>query len=216
MSWDTGAHRRLGLPDGLLPGLVAGRHAGRRADPAGREPTPVSPARCRSPLSARTTPHRRSSESRPIPRTSPTSPAAPGVLVGVELDQPVLTDESRAANFTNERGVDGTIRYLRNVMGLWLLSRHCGPGELQGQSPAGRTDRSRPRPCPPADRSSTRTAGVPGTGRHAGADRPALRDAGRRRRTSPAGPCAASWTAWQPRSQRQSRTRTTLRAARSR
>lgn len=42
-------------------------------------------------------------------------------LVGVELSEPVLTDESRAANFTNEGGVDGTIRYLRNVMGLWLL-----------------------------------------------------------------------------------------------
>jgi sugar (pentulose or hexulose) kinase len=42
-------------------------------------------------------------------------------LVGVELDAPVLTEASRAANFTNEAGVDGTIRYLRNVMGLWLL-----------------------------------------------------------------------------------------------
>ena len=42
-------------------------------------------------------------------------------LVGVELDQPVLTEASRAANFANETGVDGTIRYLRNVMGLWLL-----------------------------------------------------------------------------------------------
>ncbi|MFD9700345.1 rhamnulokinase family protein [Lentzea sp. NPDC059081] len=42
-------------------------------------------------------------------------------LVGVELTTPVLTAESRAANFTNEGGVDGTIRYLRNVMGLWLL-----------------------------------------------------------------------------------------------
>jgi rhamnulokinase len=42
-------------------------------------------------------------------------------LVGVELDRPVLTEASRAANFTNETGVDGTIRYLRNVMGLWLL-----------------------------------------------------------------------------------------------
>ena len=42
-------------------------------------------------------------------------------LVGVELDEPVLSEESRRANFTNEGGVDGTIRYLRNVMGLWLL-----------------------------------------------------------------------------------------------
>jgi len=33
----------------------------------------------------------------------------------------VLTEESRAANFTNEVGVDGTIRYLRNVSGMWLL-----------------------------------------------------------------------------------------------
>lgn len=42
-------------------------------------------------------------------------------LVGVELTAPVLTAASRRANFTNEGGVDGTVRYLRNVMGLWLL-----------------------------------------------------------------------------------------------
>jgi rhamnulokinase len=42
-------------------------------------------------------------------------------LVGVELDRPVLTEESRLANFTNELGVDDRVRYLRNVMGLWLL-----------------------------------------------------------------------------------------------
>ncbi|WP_051799007.1 rhamnulokinase [Catenuloplanes japonicus] len=46
-------------------------------------------------------------------------------LVGVELDAPVLSEASRAANFTNEGGVDGTIRYLRNVMGLWLLQESC-------------------------------------------------------------------------------------------
>jgi rhamnulokinase len=42
-------------------------------------------------------------------------------LVGLELTGPVLTDASREANFSNEAGVDGTVRYLRNVMGLWLL-----------------------------------------------------------------------------------------------
>ncbi|WP_233221210.1 rhamnulokinase [Streptomyces carminius] len=42
-------------------------------------------------------------------------------LAGVELDAPVLTEASRAANFTNELGVDGTVRHLRNVMGLWPL-----------------------------------------------------------------------------------------------
>lgn len=43
-------------------------------------------------------------------------------LVGVELERPVLSEASRRANFTNEGGVDGRVRYLRNVMGLWLLS----------------------------------------------------------------------------------------------
>jgi rhamnulokinase len=42
-------------------------------------------------------------------------------LVGLELDAPVLTEKSRAANVTNELGIDGTVRYLRNVAGLWLL-----------------------------------------------------------------------------------------------
>jgi rhamnulokinase len=43
-------------------------------------------------------------------------------LVGVELAEPVVTDEARAANFTNEGGVDGRTRFLTNVMGTWLLS----------------------------------------------------------------------------------------------
>ena len=42
-------------------------------------------------------------------------------LVGVELAQPVLTAEALSANFTNEGGVFGTTRFLKNVMGLWLL-----------------------------------------------------------------------------------------------
>jgi rhamnulokinase len=42
-------------------------------------------------------------------------------LVGLELPAPILTDAGRDAGFTNEIGVDGTVRYLRNVMGLWLL-----------------------------------------------------------------------------------------------
>lgn len=43
-------------------------------------------------------------------------------LVGVELPHRVVSEEGRAANFTNEGGVDGRVRYLHNVMGLWLLS----------------------------------------------------------------------------------------------
>jgi rhamnulokinase len=47
-------------------------------------------------------------------------------LVGLELEQPVLSEASRRANFTNERGVDGTVRYLRNVIGLWILQECIG------------------------------------------------------------------------------------------
>lgn len=53
-------------------------------------------------------------------------------LVGVELDAPVLSEASRAANFTNERGVDGRIRFLRNVTGLWLLQESLRTWEREG------------------------------------------------------------------------------------
>ncbi|GAC1348120.1 MAG: rhamnulokinase family protein [Ktedonobacteraceae bacterium] len=42
-------------------------------------------------------------------------------LVGLELSHPVMTPETLAANCTNEGGVFGTTRFLKNVMGLWLL-----------------------------------------------------------------------------------------------
>ncbi|MGJ5756318.1 rhamnulokinase [Streptomyces puniciscabiei] len=54
-------------------------------------------------------------------------------LAGLELTAPVLTEESRHANFTNELGLDGTVRYLRNIMGLWLLQecqRNWGEPDL--------------------------------------------------------------------------------------
>jgi rhamnulokinase len=44
-------------------------------------------------------------------------------LLGVELTAPCLGPDAAAANLTNERGVDGRIRLLRNVMGLWLLQQ---------------------------------------------------------------------------------------------
>jgi rhamnulokinase len=58
-------------------------------------------------------------------------------LVGVELEAPVLTDAARQASFTNEGGVDGRVRFLHNVMGLWLLSETIrtwlGPGATAAQ-----------------------------------------------------------------------------------
>jgi sugar (pentulose or hexulose) kinase len=53
-------------------------------------------------------------------------------LAGIELEHPVLTEASRIANFTNETGIDGTIRYLRNVMGLWLLQECTRTWTAQG------------------------------------------------------------------------------------
>lgn len=43
-------------------------------------------------------------------------------LVGLELGEPILTEDARRANFTNEVGIDGTIRFLKNVMGLWVMT----------------------------------------------------------------------------------------------
>ncbi|MCO6009838.1 rhamnulokinase [Actinoallomurus purpureus] len=57
-------------------------------------------------------------------------------LAGIELDAPVLTEESRVAGFTNEVGVGGTIRYLRNVMGLWLLQESLRAWRAEASLPA--------------------------------------------------------------------------------
>ncbi len=119
-AWSYDLIRRLGIPERLFPPLR------RPGDPCGTLRTEVA-------------------EETSLPGATPvtavgshdTASAVVGVpatgerfayiscgtwsLVGVELTAPVLTPASRRANFTNEVGVDGTIRYLRNVMGLWLL-----------------------------------------------------------------------------------------------
>mgnify|MGYP004674724965 FL=1 len=42
-------------------------------------------------------------------------------LMGTELSDPLINAESRAANFTNEGGACGTVRFLKNIMGLWII-----------------------------------------------------------------------------------------------
>jgi rhamnulokinase len=42
-------------------------------------------------------------------------------LMGIESDQPLISEEIQKLNFTNEGGVEGTTRFLKNIMGLWLL-----------------------------------------------------------------------------------------------
>jgi rhamnulokinase len=53
-------------------------------------------------------------------------------LLGVELDEPQLDSGAAAFNLTNERGVGGTIRLLRNVMGLWLVQECRRAWRAQG------------------------------------------------------------------------------------
>ncbi len=56
-------------------------------------------------------------------------------LVGTELDRPVISEAARIANFTNERGVDDRIRFLRNVGGLWLLQESLRSWSSTGDPP---------------------------------------------------------------------------------
>ena len=106
-------------------------------------------------------------------------------LVGLELDGPVLTGAAREAGFTNELGLDGTVRFLRNVVGLWVFdecrrewARTGDPVDLAGlldaaaAEPGGRTviDLDDPRFLAPGDMparvaEAARAAGqpVPGT-----------------------------------------------------
>lgn len=42
-------------------------------------------------------------------------------LMGIEVPEPIVTDQALALNFTNEGGVENTFRFLKNIMGLWLV-----------------------------------------------------------------------------------------------
>lgn len=54
-------------------------------------------------------------------------------LVGLELPRPELSEAARAANFTNEGGIDGTTRFLRNTMGLWVLNEAMRTWSARGE-----------------------------------------------------------------------------------
>ena len=55
-------------------------------------------------------------------------------LMGVELDEPVITAASLAENFTNEAGAGGKIRFLRNIAGMWLLEECRAAWALEGHN----------------------------------------------------------------------------------
>jgi rhamnulokinase len=54
-------------------------------------------------------------------------------LVGVELDAPVLTSRAREAGFTNEAGLDDTVRFLKNRAGMWVLEECRREWDAQGE-----------------------------------------------------------------------------------
>lgn len=146
-AWASGVIERAGIPAGLFPPLRrAGEEIGRlvphaRAECGLGESVTVFAVGSHDTASA-------VAAVPAVPATRP-GPAAGSAtsgdfayiscgtwsLVGLELDRPVLTEASRLARFTNEAGIDGTVRYLRNVMGLWLLQESLRTWEAAG-SPA--------------------------------------------------------------------------------
>lgn len=162
-TWDTDLLRQLGLRPELLPPL---RQPGERLGPL--RPDVAAETGIDAPLVAVAS-HDTASAVIGVPATGANFAyisCGTWGLAGLELDQPVLTAASRAANFTNEAGIDGTVRYLRNVMGLWLLQesirwwdRAGVPADLTSllagaaATPAGTTviDVDDPRFLPPGD-----------------------------------------------------------------
>ena len=132
-TWATGLMERARVPPGLFPklrqpgdviGRVKGTADGEHGGLHGADGKPL-------PLVAVGS-HDTASAVAAVPADGPNFAyisSGTWSLVGMELDRPVATEASRTANFTNEAGIDGTVRYLRNVSGLWLLQecqRHWG------------------------------------------------------------------------------------------
>lgn len=117
--WAVDLLDRVGLPSALLPAVVApGTALGElRADVArdvGGSMQVVAPGTHDTASAVAAT---------PLTRDGRTAYLSSGTwsLMGLELDEPVLSEAAREHNLTNEGGVVGTIRLLKNVMGLWLV-----------------------------------------------------------------------------------------------
>ncbi|WP_240508075.1 rhamnulokinase [Virgibacillus indicus] len=55
-------------------------------------------------------------------------------LIGTELEQPIISKKSAAYNITNESGINGTTRFLKNVTGLWVLQETKKQFEKEGRN----------------------------------------------------------------------------------
>ena len=117
--WAVDLLERLDIPTRLLPEVVQpGTTLGRLSDGVAGE-TQLGAA-----VVVAVGTHDTASAVAGVPFREPSSAfisAGTWSLVGVEVQQPVVTDASFAANLTNEGGVGSTFRLLRNVAGLWLV-----------------------------------------------------------------------------------------------
>ena len=130
--WDNSLIERLELPRGIFPELVnAGSSVGGLLPELARELGIGSHLQVSAVGS-----HDTASAVAAVPATHPDFAyisCGTWSLVGVELENPMLSEGGRTANFTNEGGVDGRVRYLHNVMGLWLLNETINTWAAAGE-----------------------------------------------------------------------------------
>jgi len=129
--WATDLLERLDVPRRLLPQLVQpGTRLTRLSAPVADE-TRLGDAEVVAVAS-----HDTGSAVAAVPFRRPDSvfvSAGTWSLVGLELQAPLIDDASFAANLTNEGGVAGTFRLLRNVTGLWVLHECRRVWALEGR-----------------------------------------------------------------------------------
>jgi rhamnulokinase len=130
-AWATDLLARLGIPSHFLPEIV----------PPGVQLGTLAPwlqARCScGPLAIVTTvSHDTGSAVAAVPSTGAHFAyisSGTWSLVGAEVERPVITDAGLALNVTNEGGIEGTFRYLKNVLGLWLVQEARRTWQARGQ-----------------------------------------------------------------------------------
>ncbi|MFL6415598.1 MAG: rhamnulokinase family protein [Bryobacteraceae bacterium] len=116
--WARGLMEKLELPSELLADIVEpGSMIGRLSDTIASKG-----ALCDTPVIAPAS-HDTGSAVAAVVMRDDTAFLSSGTwsLIGTELDSPLINEESLKLNFTNEGGVCGTTRFLKNVMGLWML-----------------------------------------------------------------------------------------------
>ena len=117
--WARPLLERLGIPTGFFPEIVQPGTVLGPLRPDVAADTGLADARVVAPGS-----HDTASAVVGAPLAGPTTAflsSGTWSLIGLEVAAPVVSDVTLAANLTNEGGVAGTIRLLRNVMGLWLV-----------------------------------------------------------------------------------------------